>query len=241
MSGALQALSAVGGIGQSVISATGLMPAWIRAERKIDKIIPDVTIEESHSDRLTVTQHPVAQGSPVHDHAFKLPATITMRLGFTNAVNIGGVVGGAIGSVISGGSIGGALSGAGSSLLSSFKEQRTIEIYKQLRDLQFNQEAWDKGEIPLRPFTLKTGKREYKNMVITELSVRTDRTSEYALMIEVHMQEVKFVQTASTTQPSQTNQSASAKTASPNDQSEKKPEPVKSPNSILGDFWSVRA
>src|SRR4029077_19725214 len=90
MSGALlntglRAVTSVAGIGTELLSATGLMPAMFKAPRKIGTIIPDVTIEESHSDRLTVTQHPVASGSQIADHAYKMPATITMRVGFSNS------------------------------------------------------------------------------------------------------------------------------------------------------------
>ena len=232
MSGALLAVSSVAGIGQQALTASGLMPAWIRAGRKIGTIIPDVTIEENHSDRLTVTQHPIADGTQIADHAYKMPATVTMRLGFSNS----NVVGAAVQGFMSGGGfsdIGGGLLGAGKGLLSSFSEQRCIHIYDQLRLLQFDQDAWDAGQVALRPFELTTGKRVYPNMVITELQVRTDHTSEYSLMIEVHMQEVRIVTTSSTTQPSQENQAAPQKTQSPTDQTNKAATPV-DPNSVLG-------
>ena len=81
-------------------------------------------------------------------------------------------------------------------MLSSFTEERAKEVYKQLVKLQFDHDAWDAGKVALEPFELVTGKRTYDNMVITEISVRTDHTSEYALMIEVHMQEVCIVETS---------------------------------------------
>ena len=64
------------------------------------------------------------------------------------------------------------------------------------------------------PFTLTTGKRTYQNMVIVELGVRTDHTSEYSLMLECHMQEVFIVDTQTTTQPAQPAQSDQANPAS---------------------------
>jgi hypothetical protein len=239
MSGALLGISAVGGIAQQALQATGLMPAWFRAPRSIGDssskggaIIPDVTIEEQHSDRLTVTQHPIADGSPIHDHAYKLPATVVMRIGFSNS----NIVGAAVQGFQSGGGfsdIGGGLAGAGQGLLSAATEQRCNDIYKKLVKLQFDQEAWDQGMAPLAAFSLTTGKRPYKNMVITELSMRNDKTTEYALIIEVHMQEVFIVKTASTTQPSQTNQSNPEKTASPTDQTDKSATPTPNPNSFI--------
>jgi hypothetical protein len=223
MSGALLGISAVGGIAQQAVSASGLLPAWIRAPRMIGTIIPDVTIEESHSDRLTVTQHPIVDGSPISDHAFKLPATIVMRVGFSNA----SVVAAAVQGFQGGGGfsdLGGGLAGAGSGLLSSFSEERVKNIYKQLLDLQFDRTKWDQGERALLPFKLTTGKRTYDNVVITDLSIRTDRTTEYSLVVECHMQEVILVKTDSTTQPAQSSQALAAKTASPTDQATKSAE-----------------
>jgi hypothetical protein len=225
MSGALVAISSVAGIGVQALSASGLMPAWIRAPRSIGTIIPDVTIEESHSDRLTVTQHPIANGSPVSDHAYKMPATITMRLGFSNS----NVVGAAVQGFMSGGGftdLAGGLAGAGEGLLSSFTEQRVKDIYAKLVALQFDKTAWEQGGVALMPFKLTTGKRTYDNVVITEISVRTDHTSEYALMVECHMQEVFIVTTSSTTQPSQANQAIPGQTAAPTDQADKSATPV---------------
>lgn len=239
MSGALLAVSSVAGIGVQALSASGLMPAWIRAQRKIGAIIPDVTIEETHSDRLTVTQHPIADGSKISDHAYKMPATVTMRLGFSNS----NVVGAAVQGFMSGGGFGditGGLAGAGQGLISSFTEQRCIEIYKQLVKLQFDQTAWDAGNIALQPFQLVTGKRTYDNMVITELQVHTDHTTEYALMIEVHMEEVRIVTTSSTTQPSQANQAAPSRTQSPTDQVNKAATPAGPDLSIArGTFGAI--
>jgi hypothetical protein len=235
MSGSLLAVSSVAGIGTQALSASGLMPALIRAPRRIGTVIPDVTIEEDHSDRLTVTQHPIADGSPVSDHAYKMPGTITMRLGFSNS----NVVGAGVQGFMSGGGfadLAGGISGLGSGLLSSFTEQRASDIYAQLLKLQFDQSAWDQGKVALNAFKLVTGKRTYPNVVITELSVRTDHTSEYALMIDVHMQEVFIVTTAATTQPAQTDQSQAPQTASPSDQPDKTATPTGPRKSIINEL-----
>jgi hypothetical protein len=236
MSGLLGvAFGPIAGIAQTampMLTATGLLPSWIRAPRSIGKvgtdksvIIPDVTIEENHSDRLTVTQHPIATGTPISDHAYLNPATITMRIGFTNANPMGAAISGGIAGFASGG-ITGALAGAagintsatgvsdlftGGGLMGSVMEQRCKQVYEKLRTLQFDKAAWNNGRGGVEPFTLVTGKREYKNVVITEISVRTDRTSEYSLMVEVHMQEVFIVIPKSTTQPSQANQATATK------------------------------
>lgn len=48
-------------------------------------MIANVTVEESHNDALTITQHPVQQGAAITDHAFKNPSQVTIRVGWTNS------------------------------------------------------------------------------------------------------------------------------------------------------------
>lgn len=50
--------------------------------RSIAGIIPNVVVDESHVDELTITNHPVEQGAAISDHAFKNPAQVTVRYGF---------------------------------------------------------------------------------------------------------------------------------------------------------------
>lgn len=45
-------------------------------------ITADAVIEESHSDEATVTKHPVEQGATISDHAYKLPAELTLEYGW---------------------------------------------------------------------------------------------------------------------------------------------------------------
>lgn len=56
-----------------------------RQGRAIGSIIPDVVIEEGHQDTLTITQHPVETGAAISDHAFKNPAELEMRIGFSDS------------------------------------------------------------------------------------------------------------------------------------------------------------
>jgi hypothetical protein len=53
--------------------------------RSIGGIIAQVTIEETASDDITVTEHPVEQGAPIADHAFKRPSSVTIRAGWSVA------------------------------------------------------------------------------------------------------------------------------------------------------------
>ena len=53
--------------------------------RAIGTLIPDVTIEETHVDQIRITDHPVETGASVSDHAFKMPETVEMRVGWSNS------------------------------------------------------------------------------------------------------------------------------------------------------------
>ncbi len=60
--------------------------ALIRGTRSsISTIIPDVTVEEVHRDALAITQHPVEQGASITDHAYRLPATVEVRYGWSDS------------------------------------------------------------------------------------------------------------------------------------------------------------
>lgn len=53
--------------------------------RNIGGIIPNCTIEEEGVDEITKTQHPVEQGAAISDHYYKEPASLTMRVAWSNA------------------------------------------------------------------------------------------------------------------------------------------------------------
>jgi hypothetical protein len=236
LAGSSAVQSLISSTGLSNILPSGLSSILMRGQRKIATIIPDVTIEENHADRVTVTQHPIADGMPVSDHVFRQPSTVTMRCGWSNGGSgmfcaLGSAASTGISALTSGASIGSALGSAGSDLMSSFTEQRVNNIYDSLRKLQFDDKAWSSGQVPVNTFKLVTGKRTYDAVVITEISIRTDRTSEYSLMVEAHFQEVMKVKTKSTTQPAQTDQSNPSKTGSPSDNGTKSATPETNPNS----------
>jgi hypothetical protein len=129
------------------------------------------------------------------------PMSLTMRLGWTNANLVGSITSGAISGFASGG-IGGALAGGGTGALSSFTETRVKEVYKTMLDLQKKFE----------PMTIVTGKRTYENMLLIDISTKTDHTTEYSMIMECHFQEVIRVNTRTTTQPTISNQEMPDKT-----------------------------
>jgi len=51
--------------------------------RSIGGIVAQVTIDEQASDDIQITEHPVEQGAPIADHAFKRPANVTIRAGWS--------------------------------------------------------------------------------------------------------------------------------------------------------------
>jgi hypothetical protein len=66
------------------------------------------------------------------------------------------------------------------------------DTYQGFRDLQVSR----------RPFDIVTGKRSYSNMLITRLQVRTDETTEDALLMECECRGVNLVNTQTVTVPS---------------------------------------
>lgn len=147
--------------------------------RRIGIIIPDVVISEKHSDALEITEHPVevptntgdsSSGAGfVSDHAYRRPSELVMEVGF---------------------------SGGGSLLDASFLDTTSIglslglspkEAYQNLLDLQRSRQ----------PFDVVTGKRQYQNMLIRNLDVTTDKTSENVLMAVVTLREVITTKTQS--------------------------------------------
>ena len=209
------------------LGANSPLAGLLRQPRKIATIIPDVTVEENFSDRVQVTQHPLASGTPMADHAFRMPRTITMHCGWTNANPLGAALGGAVSGFQSGGGfsdLGGALTGgaigAGKGLLSSLTEQRAGQIYKDLLKLQYDDtDRMDK----VKPFDLTCGKRTYKNVVITEITVRNNHETEYALIADIKMEELIIVSATTANQPVSGVQKMPAKTAPTSDGGTKQP------------------
>jgi hypothetical protein len=60
---------------------------FVPHQRSIGGIIADVTVEEQERDDVTSTEHPVEQGAPVGDHAFKRPEEVTIRAGWNEALS----------------------------------------------------------------------------------------------------------------------------------------------------------
>jgi len=155
-----------------------LQTVLFRQGRSIAGIVPNVTIEESHRDELTITDHPVEQGATISDHAYKNQAEVTCRYGWSDSALLDAAI-----TSFAQGLLGGSLSGAANSALD------VKAVYQQLLDLQASRE----------PFDLVTGKRSYTNMLFKSLAVTTDETSENSLMLTAVMRQIIIVQTQVTT------------------------------------------
>lgn len=62
----------------------------VKPYRAIGDIQADVTVEEEGLDELTITQHPVEQGAPIADHAYKNPAQCMLRVAWSNSSPVAG-------------------------------------------------------------------------------------------------------------------------------------------------------
>lgn len=150
-----------------------LSTVLLRDGRKLGGIIPDVVVEEVHTDTLTITDHPVEQGAEITDHAFKNPAELTMRIGWSaSSLALNGVITGIVN---------------GSLLKSKIKTVR--DVYDDLLKLQASRKVFD----------VSTGKRLYKSMLIKSISTVTDQSTENALIVNITLREIIIVQTRAAT------------------------------------------
>jgi len=178
-----------------------VVTAIFKPQRKLGPIRAQVTIEETHQDELVITEHPVEQGASISDHAYKKPAELTLRLGWSNSglQSIGQVVTTAYG-LISSGSAG-------------VNFNYVQEVYRKLLALQESR----------IPFDILTGKRKYTNMLIRSISTTTDETTEKALMVTLSCREVIMVQTRVVSVPPRNVHKDPAKTAPTEDKGTKQP------------------
>lgn len=175
-------------------------------------IVAQATIEEVHQDELEVTEHPVEQGTTIADHAFVRPAELIITAGWSNSANSQGAIDAAVGfaatessaaravinAVELGAGVIGLLNGGVSEVQRAY--DNLLAAY-QARTL----------------FSIYTGKRPYKNMIIRSLSTTTDKQNENALLIRIVMRQILMVQTQTVNVPDSSNMADPASTASPED------------------------
>lgn len=135
--------------------------------RGIAGIIPEVVVRELHNDDITITEHPVGQGAPITDHAYKNPETVMIEFGWSDSFL----------------SLNSARISSAQSIFNG--AQNLNDIYDSLLELQAS----------LEPIDVGTGKRQYTNMLIKSLQVETDINTENLLMIKAVFQKIYIVQT----------------------------------------------
>lgn len=166
-------MSTAGIAAGALAAGTSIANVLLRDGRKLGTIIPNVVVEEVHTDTLTITDHPVEQGAPITDHAFKNPAELSMRIGWSSSsLALDTVVSSVIDSVKAG-------------KVSTPKIKTVRDIYEDLLKLQASR----------KPFDVSTGKRLYKDMLIKSISTTTDASSENALVVSVVLRQIIIVQT----------------------------------------------
>lgn len=154
--------------------------AVIKPQRSIGSFVAQVTISENHLDSLEITQQPVEQGSVITDHAFKKPALVTIRCGWSNSPPVTGNFFSALAQSV----------GAMSQFAGAGVDQAR-NIYQGLLQLQADRV----------PFSIYTGKRYYTNMLIETLAVDTRAESENALQATLRCRQLIIVSTSVVTLP----------------------------------------
>lgn len=152
-----------------------LVTALFRPARSIDAFSSQVTLSEVGEDDLEITDHPIATGAAVTDHSYKKPAVVRIQVGFSNS---------SLASLIT--DIAGALQFITSGTVGSLNY--AAMVYGQFQTLQNLRQ----------PFTIVTGKRTYKNMLIKNMVQHTDKETENMLALTVNCREINLVNVTTT-------------------------------------------
>jgi hypothetical protein len=73
------------GVALAEATVLNLISPTIIRPRSIGGFVADVTVEEQHTDEVAITENPVEQGAAIADHAYKRPAEVTIRAGWSNS------------------------------------------------------------------------------------------------------------------------------------------------------------
>lgn len=65
----------------------GPFSVTLQPKRALAGITADAVVEEKHTDTLIITEHPVEEGAVVADHAYKLPAEVTLTYVWSGGSN----------------------------------------------------------------------------------------------------------------------------------------------------------
>jgi hypothetical protein len=73
------------GVSIAIAAIEGLISPILIRPRSIGGFIADVTVQEIADDELEITQIPVESGAAITDHAYKRPARLVIRAGWSNS------------------------------------------------------------------------------------------------------------------------------------------------------------
>lgn len=184
----------------------------------LDDIIANATIEENHHDELEITEHPVEQGAPISDHAFKRPAEVTLHIAWSNSPNKdNGLISAGVGALAANSPAFRTISNAAGIIseaitvgnlvqasLNGAAVNQMADIYAKLLKLQGTKALFD----------LYTGKRVYQNMMCKILTTPTDYKTENSLFITMVCRQI-IITSTQTVQLPKADQADPSATASP--------------------------
>lgn len=164
--------------------------------------IPDATIAEVHTDDTEITDHPVEQGTVISDHAFNRPSELVVTAGWSDSPNNSGLPNQIIGAAANTSpalqaviGAAGLVSGIATLFGSNGSGSPSQAAYQRLLSMRTNRTL----------FTMYTGKRVYKNMLIKSLAATTDAKTENSLIIRIGCRQILMVQTQTVTVPDSAN------------------------------------
>ena len=160
------------GIGGQLGKLSGVLRQTIGG---VAGIVIDATVSEEHLSEAELTENPVEDGVVVTDHVHLKPAQLTIQ------------------GVISDSPLGYAVIGNIQNLVRSVsalfgRSSRSIDAYNDLFNLQKSRQ----------PFTVTTGLKRYKNMIMTSLSVPRTAQTGRAIHFSATMREIRIVKSKST-------------------------------------------
>lgn len=160
----------------------GVESVLVKPARRLGQFVAQVTIQESHTDELEITDHPVESGAIISDHAFMRPAEVVLELAWSDSPSIPGGLGGLAQGLL--GAVTTTVSGVGA-LITGNTPNQSRDVYQKLLDLQKSRTLFD----------IFTGKRAYSNMLIKSLRVVTNKESENSLMATIVCRQLIIVTT----------------------------------------------
>lgn len=180
-----------------------------------------VAIEETYTDELQITSHPVETGTNMADHAFKEQPEVILKCGWSNA-DYAALLAFAKAGADSFHTIAAAgFKSFGSTLASEAKSfgQGAVAkfdpfgamtssnyidaVYSRLLKLQASRQLFD----------IVTSRRKYQNVLLRSLVVKNDPKTSASLMLTAVCRQIHVVKTKATTLPPRDDQGDPARTA----------------------------